>query len=77
MSLQDFFYLVLGVTGIVFLITFCFISYFLIQLLRSLKNFVEKIDETAKGVRMIRDNLKIGALSILNILFNAWSKKRR
>lgn len=53
------------------------ISYFIILLLKSLRNFVDKIDETTKGVRMIKDNLRIGILSILNILFNAWTKKRR
>jgi len=77
MSLQDFFYLILSVAGIVFIVVFCFISYFVIQLLKSIKNFVDRIDETAKGVRALKDNLKFGALSILNILFNMWTKKGR
>lgn len=77
MSLQDIFYLTLSIAGIVFIITFCLISYFVIQLLKSIKNFVDKIDETAKGVGMLKDNLKYGALTIFNMFFNAWTKKRR
>ncbi|MBI2017900.1 hypothetical protein HYS92_02515 [Candidatus Daviesbacteria bacterium] len=77
MSLQDFFYLSLSIACIVFIISMALISYFLVALLKSLKNLVDKMDETTKGVRLLKDNLKIGVLSILNILFNIWSKKRR
>lgn len=77
MSLQDFFYLTLSIAGIIFIFTFCVLAFFLVQLLIALKQFINKIDETTKGVRLIKENLKIGILSILNILFNMWSKKRR
>ena len=77
MSLQDLFYLILTAACIVFIVSVSLLTFFMINLLKSIRRFVDKIDDTTKGVRMIKDNLKIWALSVLSILFNIWTKKRR
>ncbi len=77
MSIQDFLFLSLAFGFIVLVVFISFATYRLAQTLESLKLLIDNVDDTAKDINIIKNKIKLGALTTAGALLGAFLKRRR
>ena len=77
MSSQEFLYYSLAIGFIVLVGFFSFAMYHLAETLKSLKVLLDNIDDTAKDFNLIKNKIKLGALTVIGAALAAFLKKRR
>ncbi len=77
MTSQDFLYYSLAIGFIVLAGYLCYTLYHLAEALKSLKLLIDNIEDTAKDLNVIKNKIKLGALTTLGTLLGTLLKKRR
>lgn len=77
MNSQEFLYYSLAIGFIVLVAFTSYAMYRLAEALKSIKYLVDNIEDTAKDINLIKNKIKLGALTTLGALIGAFLKKRR
>lgn len=77
MNTQDFLFLSLAFGFIVLVIFISLAAYRLAQALESLKLLIDNVEDTAKDINIIKNKIKLGALTTVTALLGTFLKRRR
>ncbi|OGE14650.1 hypothetical protein A2111_02505 [Candidatus Daviesbacteria bacterium GWA1_38_6] len=77
MSSQEFLYYSLAIGFIVLVGFISFAMFHLAESLKSLKVLLENIDDTTKDFNLIKNKIKLGALTAIGAALAAFLKQRR
>lgn len=77
MTSQEFLYYSLAIGFIVLVGFTSYAMYHLAEALKSIKYLVDNIEDAAKDINLIKNKIKLGALTALGAALGAFLKKRR
>lgn len=75
--MQDILYYILTLGFIVLVIFISYAAYQLTQTLKSLKRLIDEIEDTTRDVNVIKDKIKLRALTGIATILGMFVKKRR
>ncbi len=71
MNTSDFLNIVLTLGFIVIVSCIAFVSFYLVQVLKSVKDLADNLDDTTKDVQIIKNKIKMGVLTTLSAILTA------
>ena len=75
MGSQDFFYLSLGASGMVFVIIIAWIANQVVLTLKTVRSVAERVDDATRGLTLVKAGLKVGAFTLIGKLLGGGGKK--
>lgn len=70
MSSLDFLYIVIALGFIVFVACIAYLTYLFSNTLKSLQRVIDKVEDTASDISMVREGIKYGAISLFSTLLS-------